>query len=273
MRSSVWDQLRELWQYRDLVRNLVIRDLKVRYKNSVLGIAWSWLNPLLMMIVYTVVFTVFFQRSDIAYYPYFLMCGLLPWNFFNDAVLQATGSIVSNANLVKKVYFPRIVLPLSIVISNLVHFLVAMPILFGLALIGGAPLHWSVFLLPITILIQVVLVTGLSLILTTIHVFYRDVTHILRVLMLGWFFMTPVFYPINTVPRQVHLGKISFDAQLWLRRLNPMASLVASYRDLLYWGHPTGLDFLLRTALTAVVSLIVGYAFFQRFSPRFGEEV
>ncbi len=148
-----------------------------------------------------------------------------------------------------------------------------MPILFGLALIGGAPLHWSVFLLPITILIQVVLVTGLSLILTTIHVFYRDVTHILRVLMLGWFFMTPVFYPINTVPRQVHLGKISFDAQLWLRRLNPMASLVASYRDLLYWGHPTGLDFLLRTALTAVVSLIVGYAFFQRFSPRFGEEV
>jgi ABC-type polysaccharide/polyol phosphate export permease len=269
---GAWEHVHELWQYRDLIRNLVVRDLKVRYKNSILGIAWSWLNPLLMMVVYSLVFTVFFQRKDIAFYPYFLMCGLLPWNFFTDAVLQATGSIVGNAHLVKKVYFPREALPISIVLANLIHFLIALPLLFGLALVSGAPLNWTVLLMPITILVQVIFTAGMALFLATLNVFYRDIQHILGVVTLGWFFLTPVFYPIQTVPEQATILGISFNAQLWLRRLNPMASIVASYRDLLYRGVPTGLDFLLRTAVTAVVVFIIGYAFFQRHSHRFGEE-
>jgi len=132
-----------------------VRDLKVRYKSSALGIAWSWLNPLLMMVVYTIVFTVFLPRDDIPHYPIFLLCGLLPWNFFNDAVFQATGSIVSNAHLIKKVYFPREVLPISIALSNLVNFIISLPVLFILAFIFGAPLTWWALLLPFTIAIQV----------------------------------------------------------------------------------------------------------------------
>ena len=266
--------LRELWQYRELVRNLIMRDLKVRYRNSVLGVAWSWLNPLLMMSVYTVVFTIL--RGDdesIPHYPVLVLCGLLPWNFFNDSVMQATGSIVSSAHLIKKVYFPREVIPASIVLSNLVNFLIALPVFFILALASGAPLTWWVLLLPLTILLQIAFTLGLALFLATLNVFYRDTQHILSVMMLAWFFLTPVFYPIQTVPQETNVLGTAFNAQLWLRRLNPMASLIASYRDLLYWGAPTGLDFLLRTAVTVLIVLVVGYVVFLRYSPRFGEEV
>ena len=266
-------RLRELWKYRELIRNLVVRDLKVRYKNSALGVAWSWLSPLLMMIVYTVFFTIFFQRKDIRNYPVFLLCGTLPWGFFIDSIAQATGSIVGNAHLIKKVYFPREVLPISIVLSGLVNFLIALPVFFILALVMGETLSWSVLLLPITILIQITFTLGLAFFLATVNVFYRDTQHILGVIIQAWFFLTPVFYPIDTIPQEAHILGITFNAQLWLRRLNPMASIIASYRDLLYRGTPTGLDFLLRTAITALIVLIVGYLVFLRQSSRFGESV
>jgi lipopolysaccharide transport system permease protein len=266
-------RLRDLWQYRELIRNLVVRDLKVRYKNSVLGIAWSWLSPLLMMIVYTVFFTILLRNDDIPYYPVFLLCGLLPWSFFVDAIMQATDSIVGNAHLIKKVYFPREILPISTVLSNLVNFLIALPIFFLLAFISGAPLSWWALLLPITLLIQLVFTLGLAFILATLNVFYRDTRHLLGVAVQAWFFLTPVFYPITRVPQEAHVLGIQFDAQLWLRRLNPMASIIASYRNLLYHGEPTGLDFLLRTAVTALLVFVVGYLVFLRYSFRFGEEV
>ena len=262
-----------MWTYRDLIRNLVVRDLKVRYKSSILGIAWSWLNPLLMMLVYTLLFTVFLKNDSIDHYPVFLLCGLLTWNFFNDSVLQGTTSIVSNAHLIKKVYFPREILPLSVVLSNLVNFLISLPVFFLLVYISGARLTWWALLLPVTLLIQVVFTLGLSYFLATLNVFFRDTQIILGVVMLAWFFLTPVFYSIRTVPERASILGVAFDPRLWLRRLNPMASIVASYRDVLYWGSPTGLDFLFRTAATAVIMLIVGYAFFVRFSSRFGEEV
>jgi ABC-type polysaccharide/polyol phosphate export permease len=148
----------------------------------------------------------------------------LPWNFFNDSVFQATGSIVGNAHLIKKVYFPREVLPISIALSNLVNFLIALPVFFILAFIFGAPLTWWALLLPFTIAIQVAFTLGLAFFLATFNVFYRDTQHILGALMLAWFFLTPVVYQIQDVPQQITVLTITFDAQLWLRRLNPMAA-------------------------------------------------
>jgi lipopolysaccharide transport system permease protein len=120
-------RLKELWDYRELIRNLVIRDLKVRYRNSVLGIAWSWANPLLMMLVYTMVFKFLADHSNLPHFHIFVLCALLPWNFFSASVGGATTSIVSNGHLIKKVYFPREILPISIVLSNLVNFVIALP--------------------------------------------------------------------------------------------------------------------------------------------------
>lgn len=266
-------RLRELWKYRGLIRNLVVRNLKVRYRNSFLGIVWSWANPLLMMLVFTVVFNFLFVRSDLQHYHVFLLCALLPWQFFSQSVTEATNSIVGNSHLIKKVYFPREALPISIVLSNLVNFIIALPVFFGLALVSGASISPWALLLPIPILVQVLFELGICFLLATLNVFYRDTRIILGVIMQAWFFLTPVFYPITQIGREKTILGLTFNAQLWLRRLNPMASVIASYRDLLYWGTYTGLDFLLRTALTSVIVLGIGYLVFLRYSPRFGEEV
>jgi len=266
-------RLRDLWNYRELIRNLVVRDLKVRYRHSVLGIAWSWANPLLMMLVYTMVFNFLAGRSDLPNFHVFVFCALLPWNFFAASVGGATASIVGNAHLIKKVYFPREILPISIVLSNLVNFVIALPVLFGLALVSGAPITKWVLLLPIPILVQTIFTVGFCLFLATLNVFYRDTQIIMGVLMMAWLFVTPIFYPISQVPQEAEILGITFNAQLWLNRLNPMASIVASYQDLLYRGSPTSLDFLLRTAVTALIVLVAGYLVFLYYSPRFGEEV
>jgi lipopolysaccharide transport system permease protein len=263
---------RELWQYRELVYNLVVRDLKVRYKNSILGIVWSLVNPLLMMAVYTVVFKLIGQAGQ-PNYPVFILCALLPWNLFSSSVSQATDSIITAAPLINKVYFPREVLPISSVLSNLVNFLIALPVFFLLAWIMGNSVTLHAALLPVIILIEIAFTLGITLITSTLNVFYRDTRHVLDVLLLAWFFLTPVFYPITTVQEQRVVMGITLNMRVWLRRLNPMASIIASYRDILYWGTFPGLDFLLRTALTAVTVLIIGYLFFLRYSPRFSEEV
>jgi lipopolysaccharide transport system permease protein len=274
---SLAARLRELWAYRDLIANLVARDLKVRYKNSLLGILWSLLNPLLMMLVFTFVFQTLAGSSDLPAYPAFILSGVLAWNLFSASVTGATNSIVGNAHLIKKVYFPREVLPISVVLSNLVNYLLALPVYFVLALALGRSLTGWVLFLPAVILVQLTFTLGISFILTTANVFYRDTQIVMEVVLLAWFFLTPVFYPIMQVaPQGVRIGGLilsSFDAQRWLRILNPMASIIASYRDVLYWGVRPGLDFFVRTAATAFIFLVVGYFIFLRFSPVFGEEI
>ena len=263
----------ELYHYRELTRNLVIRDLKVRYKNSVLGMLWSLLNPLLMTLVFTVVFTLMLPSgAEIPNYPVFFMCGFLPWSFFAASVTGATGSIVNNANLIKKVYFPREILPLADVLSNLINFLLALVVLFAMLFVFRMGLTPAVLMLPLIILAQVMFIAGMALFLSTANVFFRDTQHILEVLLLAWFFLTPIFYPITILPVSAEILGFTVNIQLWARRLNPMASLIASYRDILYRGELTGLDFFLRTLVTCLIVLVVGYLVFCRFSSVFGEE-
>lgn len=273
-------RLRELVTYRYLISNLVIRDLKVRYKNSVLGIAWSMLNPLLMMLVYTVVFTMLAGGMNVAVPPAFILAGLLPWNFFSGTVTVATHSVVTNAHLIKKVYFPREVLPLSVMLSNLVHFLIALPVYFALAMIMGIPgaeggsYFPFVLWLPAIVLVEAIFALGVSLVLSTINVFYRDAGIIMDTLMMAWFFVTPIFWDYEAtlgnsyvlLGMEIPISRLAFI-------LNPMASLTAAYRDAIYYGRPMAIDFFLRTAMTAVIVLIIGFWIFHRLQWRFGEEL
>jgi lipopolysaccharide transport system permease protein len=267
-------RISELVHYRELLKNLVLRDLKVRYKNSALGILWSMLNPLLMTLVFTVVFTIMIPGGNRQEnFPVFFMCGFLPWSFFSSSVASATGSIVANSNLIKKVYFPREILPLSDVLSNLVHFLIALIVLFGMLFVFGMGITWAVLMLPLIILAQVFFVAGMAFLLSAANVFYRDTEHILSVVLQAWFFLTPIFYPITVLPESQNILGMSVNVQLWARRLNPMASLIASYRDVLYHGVPTGLDFLVRTIATCLIIFVAGYIVFCKFSSLFGEEI
>ena len=272
MLEHMMGRLVELVQYRELTKNLVIRDLKIRYKNSILGVLWSLLNPLFMTLVFTIVFTLMLRRGT-ENYPVFFMSGYLPWSFLAASVSTSITSIVGNAPLVKKIYFPREVLPLSGVLSNLVNFLLSLVVLFALIFAFSVKLTPAILMLPLIILAQTFLALGLGFFLATANVFYRDTQHIMQVVMQAWFFLTPIFYPIDTLPESANILGMTVNIQLWVRRLNPMASLVAAYRDVLYYGVPTGWDFFLRTFVTCLGVLVVGYLVFCRFSRVFGEEI
>lgn len=269
---SLFWHLRELLRYRSLVLNLVLRDLKSRYKRSVLGFLWSLLNPLAMMLVFTVVFTII-MPSKIENYPIFLLCGLLPWNFFTGALMVSINSVAGNANLVKKVYFPREVLPISAVLASLVNFLLGLAVLFVVLIFFHGHFSPWLWLLPLVILIQTCFTLGVALFLSAINVYYRDTLMIMDVVLLAWFFLTPVVYSNSILPPNYQVLGMSVDIQRVMYIVNPMASLIAAYRDLLYWGYRTDLDFFLRTAVTAIAILAAGYWFFVRHSHDFGEKV
>jgi lipopolysaccharide transport system permease protein len=263
----------ELWTYRHLLRMLVTRDLKARYKNSVFGIAWSFLQPLGMMIVLTFAFGIINKGpSDLPHYNVFVLAGYMAWTFFSASIVSGTGSIVANSGLVKKVYFPRLILPISVVFSNLANYLLGLPMYLAVSIISGHPLTWTLLLLPVVIIIQVIFSIGLSLMLSTLHVFYRDTQFILDIGMLALFFLTPIWYDISHAQPFTAMGT-TIDMALWLRRLNPMASLVNIYQDLMYHNRVTDFDFWTRTAVTSILFFIVGYMIFRHYSPRFGEEI
>jgi len=272
-------RLAELYRYRDLIINLVVRDLKVRYKSSVLGFVWSLLNPLLMMLVFTVVFTLLMPNRNIVHFPVFLLSGILPWNFFSTAVMGSITSIVGNAPLIKKVYFPREILPISTVLSNAVNFVLALLVLFAMLFIARIGITLWIIWLPAIILVQIIFSLGLSFILSTLNVFYRDTAVIMEVVIQAWFFLTPVFYPIDLIPLQGKLLGIMLPIRRLAYILNPMASIIASYRTVLYGSingappGPPGFDFLSRTAVSSILVLVVGYLIFAHYSGDFGEEV
>jgi lipopolysaccharide transport system permease protein len=259
--------------YRDLLLNLVMRELKARYKNSVLGFFWSLLNPLGMMLIFTFVFTVMWPNNQITNYPIFFLCGFLPWQFFSAGVMTSMTSIIGNSTLIKKVYFPREVLPTASVLANLVNFLLALVVLFGMLFVTHTHLSPYIWLLPVVIVTETCFILGIAFFLSTLSVFYRDTMLIMDVVLQAWFFLTPVFYSIAILPKSVEVLGITLNVHRLMYILNPMASLIAAYRDLLYWGYRTNLDFFLRTAVTSLVVLVVGYGFFLHYSRRFGEEV
>ncbi|MBN1934427.1 MAG: ABC transporter permease [Anaerolineae bacterium] len=272
----MWHRLKELVQFRDLLFNLVVRDLKVRYKNSVLGILWSWLNPLFMMIVYSVVFMYMYTGNfgiERRVFPAFILVALLPWNFFSASITQSVGSIVDNANLVKKVYFPREILPLSVVTSNLVNFGISLMVLVPIMLLLRVRFTLWMLYLPVVALIQFCFIAGMSFLLSTLNVFYRDTKVIIDVVVMAWFFVTPIFYPIDILPHSREILGMNIDIHRWTRILNPMASIITAYRDILFYGRQIGLDFLARTAVTSFAVLVIGYIVFYRYSKVFGEEV
>jgi lipopolysaccharide transport system permease protein len=267
------NHLQELFRHRELIYNLVVRDLKGRYKGSAMGFLWTLLNPLGMMVVFTIVFTIMMPNNQLPHYPLFLLAGLLPWNFFSSGTMIGTNSVVANSALVKKVYFPLEVLPASSVLASLVNFLLALVVLFGVLLLFRTPITAWILMLPLVILIQTCFTLGVAMFLSTLNVFYRDTLIVLDVVMQAWFFLTPIFYPIEILPRSYQVMGITLDIRRLVYILNPMASIVAAYRDLLYWGAHTDLAFLSRTAATALLVLIIGYWFSVRYSGQFGEEL
>lgn len=252
-----------MFQYRELVRNLVIKDLKLKYRDSVLGFFWSLANPLLLILVYSFVFG-HILRGGPPNFAYFLMVGILPWTFFSQALMMSTGSIVDNGNLIKKVALPLEVFPLATVLFNLVQFGFALLVFFPMALLYfrvPVALSWLNFF-PILAL-QILFTLGLCLMVSTATVFYRDVRHFTEILLMLLFWLTPIIYDVQTIP-------LSLRTAIYV---NPFTYFILAYQDALYHNSVSSADKLLVLALLGLVALFVGYTSFAYSKTRFPEEV
>lgn len=256
------NDLRALLAYRGLLRGFVQRDLTVKYKGSLLGVAWSLLHPLVMVGVYTLAFR-YIVRVPIERFPLFLLSGLLPWMFFTSALSAATSSVADNGTLVRKVAFPRAVLPLASVTSALVQFLLMYTVLVPTALFTGAGLSPAWIALVPVVILQTAFTAGLGLLLATAYVFVRDARHLLDVALQVWFWITPIVYAANMAPAGL---------RRWLQ-FNPMLHFVTAYQDIVTRHAWPSLETLLLLTALAVVSLTLGWAVFARTQGRFAEYV
>ena len=260
--------LRQLYRYRGLIQILVARELKARYRGSVLGVFWSFVNPLLLLLVYSFVFTVVIPRGelvDLEPYAVFLFCGLLPWTWFSSSLSDGANVLILNGNLIKKVMFPVEILPVVTVVSNMIHFFFGLPILFGFLWWYEIPLRLTELVwFPLVMTVQFILTLGLVMVLAALTVHFRDIKDLLANLLTLWFFATPIIYPMSAVPAG---GKAIMD-------LNPFAHLAISYQELLFYDGPFGhWRWLLALAFGGVVLFLLGYWLFDRLRDSFAEEV
>jgi len=263
---SRWTSLefRELWEYRELLYFLIWRDVKVRYKQTALGAAWAVIQPFFMMVV----FSLFFGRlakvpSDGIPYPVFTFCALLPWQLFANALTESSNSLVGNQNLITKVYFPRLVVPISAVLGGLVDFVIAFVILLGMMLYYGIVPGWAIVTLPGFILLAVLTALGVGLWLSALNVQYRDVRYTINFLVQFWMFATPVAYPSSIVPEKWRV----------LYGLNPMVGVVDGFRWALL-GKPDSPGLPLLISVIVVLMLLVGgLYYFRRLEQQFADIV
>jgi ABC-type polysaccharide/polyol phosphate export permease len=222
----VIDELREVIRYRNLIFQLVRRDILTRYKRSVLGIAWTMLNPLGMMVVLTVAFSQIF-RFDVPIYPVYILSGLVVWNYFSQTTTAAIASFVWGGGLLKRIYIPRSTFVLSSVGTGLVNLLLALIPLLIIMLFTGSPVRWTILFLPVPILLLLLFALGLGLIISTAAIYFPDVAEMYQIILTAWMYLTPVIYPDSILPE---------NARFWLQLLNPMFRLVQIFRLPLYDG-------------------------------------
>ena len=269
----------ELVEARELFRNLTLRELRGKYKRSTLGWAWSMINPLATMLIFAVIFHYVLKvepptgrPSGLHSFPFFLLCGLLSWNFLSVGLMSGMGAPVANAGLIKKVYFPREVLTASVVSSWAVQFAIELAVVVvAFLFVGNITFQW-IPAVVLVIFIQTIFVYGLALGLGAINVYFRDVQHFLGIAMQLWFYATPIVYPISLIPKHADFLGHNLPMRA-LYELNPMVRFVEMYRDLLYnlrWFSLA--DFLYVTGV-AIVTLAIGRAIFLRLEPRFAEEL
>ena len=262
----------ELYRFRALIWTLVLRELRARYRGSLLGFLWSFLNPLLLMLVYVLVFSVYL-RVPMHGYAVFLFSGLLPWLWFSSSLGHAAGVIVGSGALVKRILFPAEILPLVSVLSNMVNMLLSLPLLFAFLLVFGIRPGPTLLFLPVLLGLQLSLTAGLALALAAVNVHLRDVEQILANVLVLLFFLSPILYPVSTVPSTLALGSLLTLPLRPLYFLNPVAGLVQSYQNIFYYGREPHWIHLGMATLSAVLAVLGGYWVFDRLRDSLAEEV
>ena len=255
----MFEAVKEIYERKELLSNLIIRNLKIRYKGSILGFFWSLLDPLLMMLVYLV----FIKLMRFSIELPVLLVGVIAWQFFVMCISDSVGAITGNTNLVKKTYFPRAILPLATVVANLVNFMLSIFVLIIVLIFFGIKIKFILMLFPIIVVFQFFLCLGISFIISCSNVFFKDTEHLISVILMTWFFMTPIIYPISRVPERY--------CSLYF--LNPMASIITMYRYMfLGKSIPEVSTFYISFGITIII-FVLGWLIFSKYQKYFADEL
>ena len=255
--------LKEIYEYRDMVGSLVKRELRGKYEKSVLGFLWSFLSPMFQILIYNLVFTHIFQNNMPNYYIY-LMSGILTWTFFSDSLAQGTGAIVYNAEMVKKIYFPREVLVISEVTAKLVNMLLSFIVMAVFLVISGVGFSVQLIVLPVVIIIEYIMCLGFSLIVSSVTVYLRDLEYVENVILMAWIWGTPIMYAIDGIQDPL-MRRLLF--------INPMTSVISCYHYIFYYHVFPSLRDILIPFAEAMCVLVAGYFIFKKLNRRFVEEL
>lgn len=256
--------LKELYDYRQMIFSLVRKDLRGRYKGSVLGFLWTFINPLFQLLVYTIAFS-FILPSPIEKYYLHLFVALIPWIFFSSSVQGGANSIIAAKDMVSKIYFPREVIPISYVTSCFVNMLLSFIIIFAVVIFSGVGLNFlAVLCLPVIMLVEYIMALGMAMLFSAITVFFRDMEHILSIITMAWIYLTPVLYPIDMIENKT-IQRLFY--------INPMTSVIVAYRDVLYYAKVPDLSTLLIAFGFGVLILFIGSFVFSRLKRHFAEEL
>jgi lipopolysaccharide transport system permease protein len=253
--------LRELYQYRALLWSLIQREMKARYRGSMLGFLWTFLNPTLLMIVYAIVFDVY-MRQNIPQYTFYMFVGLLPWIWFSSSVGSGASAISDRRDLLTKVRFPAQVLPATVVLTNLINFLLSLPLMVGLGLFFQHVPTWHAVAFPLVVLVQLMFTLALSYLISALNVAFRDLQHLISNLLTFWFFLTPIIYTANTIPKEIRTAAVL---------INPMAVLVTAYQAIFYEHRMPDFTALGLVGLVSAVLLWFATSIFERRREEFAE--
>ena len=253
---------KELYQYRELLKTNVQKEIRGKYKGSFLGVLWSFLNPLLMVLVYALVFP-YIMRTNVDNYLVYLITGVIPWNFFTTCITTGCNCVWINGGIIKKVYFPREILPISVVAAGLINFLISCVIILLFVLFGGIGFSIQLLWLPLIAIIQSALSLGLLFILSAINVYVRDIEYLVGFLLNLLFYATPILYTADMFPESIR----------WVLYLNPMTTIIESYRNIFYYQQCPALNPLMIVFMVSFIILIIGYLIFKKLERGFAEEV
>ena len=253
---------KEIYEYRELLKTSVKKEIRGRYKNSFLGVIWSFLNPLLQIMVYAIVFPLILRNTQ-ENYVIFLCCGLIPWTFFSTGINRSAFTIIENGNIVKKVFFPREILPISVITSEAVNFMISTIIILAFVIFGGLGMSKYVLFYPLVLIVQYFLVLGISFIISSITVYLRDIQHFIGVLLQLLFYAAPVVYAPSSIPENFK----------WILNINPMTYIINAYRDIFY--NQVKPDFVgLGTILViSILVCVIGQFIFNKLQKGFAEQL
>ena len=259
---SIKQDIIEIWNYRDMVFSLARRELRGKYEKSVLGFLWAFLGPLFQILIYGIVFTGIFHNNMPNYYIY-LMTGILPWTFFSDSFGQGTGAVVYNAEMVKKIYFPREVLVIAEVTAKFINMLLSFIVMGFFILVSGVGFSLEIIQLPLIVVIEYILVLGMSFIVASVTVYFRDLEYVVHVILMALIWGTPIMYELKGI--NPFLLKLLY--------MNPFTTIISIYHDILYYHTPTQARDYLISFFEGLVILILGFQIFRHLKRRFAEEL